>query len=187
MANLAWAGGRQETGLLGSEIFVYTSTGWKVQIQYPVIPNPTYNITADYTDGKISVSWKGTCQDGIFIEASYNYASLAIPLSPQEQVRDDVMAFIKTNHNETAQYMVNLVWTGGRATPEGLVGSETYIYQTNIWNVTMQYPVVPNATYTVSANCPIPGTHDGEFKNVIAWQGTWQNGTITETGYNFTP
>ncbi len=187
MTNLSWAGGRQETGLLGSEIYLYSSTGWTVMIQYPVVPNPTYNITADYAVENVSVSWKGTYEDGIIVEASYNYSNLTVPLSTQEQVRDDVMTFIKTNHSETAQYIQNLVWTGGRATPEGLVGSETYIYQAQAWNVTMQYPVVPNAIYNVTANCTLPGARRGEFKTVAAWQGTWQNGTITETGYNFTP
>lgn len=190
MANLSWTGGRQDTGLLGSETYLYNSTGWTVKIQYPVIPNPTYNITADYSMGNVSVAWEGRCQDGVIVEISYNATNLAVPLSTQEQVRDDVMNFIKTNHTETAVYIQNLAWTGGRATPEGLVGSETYIYLSGTWNVTMQNPVVPNitfATYTVTANCKIQGAQEGVFKNVVAWQGTWQNREIAETSYNFTP
>jgi len=187
MTNLSWTGGRQETGQLGSEMYLYSSTGWTVKIQYPVVPNPTYDLTADYAVGNVSVSWKGTYEGGVFVEASYNYTNLFLPLSTQEQVRDDIMTFIATNHNETGQYIQNLVWTGGRATPEGLVGSETYIYQTQTWNVTMQYSVVPNPIYGISANCNLLGAKDGVFKNAVAWQGTWQNGTITETSYTFAP
>jgi hypothetical protein len=49
-------------------------------------------------------------------------------LSTQEQVRDDAMAYIKGNHPETAPFMEDLAWIGGRVTPTGLVGAETYTY-----------------------------------------------------------
>ena len=104
--------------------------------------------------------------------------------STQEQVRDAAMAYIGANHPETAQYMQNLNWTGGSTTPQGIVGAETYSYTSDGWNVTMQDPVVPNAIYSITANytTPSPPAH-----TIVAWQGTWQNGTITETNYNFNP
>ena len=55
-------------------------------------------------------------------------SNAAPELSIQEQVRDDAMTFIKTNHTETAQFMNNLAWTGGRTTPQGILGAETYRY-----------------------------------------------------------
>jgi hypothetical protein len=57
----------------------------------------------------------------------------------------------KNGHPETGQFMKSMVWTGGRATPENRLGAETYIYQTIGWSVTMQYPVVLDPIYTVTA------------------------------------
>ena len=142
MQNLNWSGGRQETGLLGSEKYVYCSGNWSVSIQYPVVPNPTYTITANYSSQTVTVDWSGTYQNGALTETSQNINVLSEPLT-QEQVRDITMAYIKANHNETATYMKNLSWTGGRATPEGIVGAETYSYQSSAWDITIQYPVIP--------------------------------------------
>jgi hypothetical protein len=113
--------------------------------------------------------------------------------STQEQVRDAVMGYIEANHPETAQYMKGLIWTGGNTTPQGIVGAETYSYTSDGWNVTMQYPVVPNAIYSITANYTSAQTivsSQGTIvsaQTIVSWQGTWQNGTITETSYNFTP
>ena len=99
------------------------------------------------------------------------------------------MAYIKANHNETEPYMKNLSWTGGRATPEGIVGAETYSYQSSSWIVTIQYPVVPHPTYTVTAKyTSFPPYYQSSPQDLlISWQGNLQNGTLTETAYNFTP
>lgn len=149
MQNLNWTGGRQETGLLGAETYLYTSGNWSLTIQYPVVVNPTYTITANYSSQTVTVDWSGT-YNGTLTETSQTISVLSAPLT-QEQVRDITMAYIKANHNETAPYMLSLLWTGGRATPEGILGAETYSYQSSSWIVTIQYPVVPNPTYTVTA------------------------------------
>jgi hypothetical protein len=101
-------------------------------------------------------------------------------ISTQEQARDAAMNFIKTNHTETASLITSLSWTGQRATPEGLVGAETYVYTTATgWNVTVQYPVIPNPIYTINATYTSGTT-------AVAWQGTYENSDITETNYTFT-
>ncbi len=204
MTDLSWTGGRQETGLIGAETYVYETVHgmiggqwWTVNLAYPVVPNPVYTVAVNYTQSgvasPVNIVWQGTYQDGTITETSYssNINSLPAPLSTQEQVRDDIMVYIEANHNQTAQYMQSLNWTGGRATAEGLVGAETYVYETvhgmlggQWWTVDLAYPVVLNPVYTVSANY----TQSGLLSPVaIAWQGTWQNGTITETSYTFTP
>jgi len=103
-------------------------------------------------------------------------------LSTQEKVRDDVTYYIKSNHPETTQFMKDLVWTGGRTTPPNLVGGETYMYYSQGWNFTINYPVVPNAIYTIIADYSAVSTG---IPYRIVWQGTWQNGTIKETSYIF--
>ena len=103
-------------------------------------------------------------------------------LSEQEMVRDSVMNFIKTSHPQTAQFINNLAWTGGRVTPQNVVGSETYIYYARGWNVTMTYAVVPQPVYTIIADYKAP---DVGIPYRVIWEGTWQNQIINETDYVF--
>ena len=113
-------------------------------------------------------------------------SNAAPELSVQGQVRDDVMTFIKTNHTETAQFMNNLAWTGGRTTPQGILGAETYRYLSLGWNVTITYPVVPNPIYTITADYSATSANSGaSIPYRVTWQGSWENGTITETSYDF--
>ena len=86
------------------------------------------------------------------------------------------------NHPETAQFMTDLVWTGGRVTPLNLVGAETYAYYSQGWNVTMSYPVVLNPIYKIVADYSAIGI---SIPYRIIWQGTWQNDSINETSYIF--
>ena len=93
----------------------------------------------------------------------------------QAQVRDAVMAHVKSKYAETTPYMQSFTWTGGKV-DTGLLGSDKYTYLSSGWNVTMQYPVVPNPTYTITANYALDNV-------AITWAGTWQNGTFTDTNY----
>jgi hypothetical protein len=182
MQSLAWSGGRQETGLLGSETYLYTSGNWMVQIQYPVVANPLYTITANYSSGDVKVYWVGTCQNSPIKETS---KTINVPIeqtiSTQEQMRDITMAYIKAYHTKTAQYMHGLMWSGGRMNTGMMVGSDTYSYQSSGWNVTIQNPVVLNPIYAILAQMH----SNGELK--VSWQGTLQNGTMTETSYQLKP
>jgi len=103
-------------------------------------------------------------------------------LTTQEKIRDSVMSFIKSNHPETAQFMKDLVWTGGRATPPNIVGAETYMYYSQVWNVTINYPVVPNAIYNIVADYSALSIG---IPYRIIWKGNWQNEVINETSYIF--
>jgi len=103
-------------------------------------------------------------------------------LSSQEQVRNDVMYYIQSNHHETTQFTKNLVWNGGRTTLPNHVGAETYIYYSQGWNVTINYPVVPNAIYNIVAD--YSATSIGIPYRII-WKGNWQNEVINETSYVF--
>ena len=103
-------------------------------------------------------------------------------LMKQEKVRDSIMNFIKTNHAETAQFITDLVWTGGSVTPQNLITVETYQYYGNGWNFTLSYPVVPSPIYTVIADY---STSTIGIPYRIIWKGTWQNEEISETSYVF--
>lgn len=105
----------------------------------------------------------------------------------QGQIRDSVINYIKTQHNQTAPYMQDFMWTGGMMSNGMMVGSSNYSYQSNGWNVTMQYPITLNPKYTITANYTSLISEIFPPRNMIMWSGTWQNGTITETSYSFTP
>jgi outer membrane protein assembly factor BamA len=83
--------------------------------------------------------------------------------------------------------MQNFMWTGGMMSSGMMVGSSTYSYQSNGGNVTMQYPITLNPRYTITANYTSLVSEVFPPRNMIMWSGTWQNGTIAETGYSFTP
>ena len=185
MPNSAWTGGRQDTGLLGSETYLYASGNWNVSVQYPVVPNPVYSIEVSYSGQNANVSWIGK-YNGVISETS-NAITVIRPSSTQEDIRDTAIVYIRTYHNETSPYMGSFSWSGGRTTPEGLVGSETYTYQTAgnaHWKIRVEYPVVPNPIYTISAFYSLDLNSE---TSVVSWQGTLQNGTVTETDYSFTP
>jgi len=109
-------------------------------------------------------------------------ATPAPVLTEQEEIRNSIMNYIASKHPETATYMTNLVWTGGRTTPENIVGAETYMYFSSGWNVTLSYPVVPQPIYQVSADYKAQGI---SIPIRIIWQGTYQNQVINETSYVF--
>jgi hypothetical protein len=105
-----------------------------------------------------------------------------IEITTQEKVRDAVMHYIKSNHPETSQFIQELVWTGGRTTPPNVVGAETYMYYSQGWNVTINYPVVPNAIYKIETDYSAIGI---SIPYRIIWKGTWQNEVLNETSYIF--
>jgi len=80
LADTYWTGGKMETQLLGAETYAYSSQGWKLTIQYPIVPSPMYIITANYNipSGGISIPyavfWQGTYSNGVFTETDYSFA-----------------------------------------------------------------------------------------------------------------
>lgn len=176
-----WTGGNiTPEGLVGSSTYSYINNGWNVTMQYPIVPNPIYAITANYNQGTVTIVWRGTWQNTNITETSY----VNNQLPTNEQVLNALVNFLRTNHTETVQYLQSFVWTELSLTPEGLVGSSKFSYLNQGWNVTMQYPVVLDPIYTISANCTSP---TNPSQTIIAWHGTWQNQTITETSYIYTP
>ncbi|MCW4000382.1 MAG: hypothetical protein NWE93_09090 [Candidatus Bathyarchaeota archaeon] len=185
-SNLSWTGGLVEEGVLGSETYLFTSGNWQIQVTYPVVKSPLYSISANYSSPEATVIWKGTYQNGILKEVSSDILVSTSGALSQAQIRDLTMNYVKTFHNETASYMQALAWTGGKATTEGIVGSETYCYMSGLWNLTLQYPVVAAPIYTIAVQYDT-SSDLGLGSATINWQGTFQEGLIIEKAYNYTP
>lgn len=173
-----WTGGRTTpTGIIGTETYSYVNQGWNVTMQYPVVPSPTYTLTANYTEGSVAFAWSAVLQHTNITEIIYTNNQL----STQQQVRNDIVNYLRIYHIETVQYLQNYNWFEEN---QGIPGSSTYSYLNQGWNITMQYPVVLNPTYIITANYTSQATPP---QTIILWQGTWQNGTTTETSYTYTP
>jgi hypothetical protein len=165
-------------GNVGAELISHTSTGSISVDAQSFNGNKSPIYSSNYPASSNFLVDSATTTGSIHLTVIYK----ATEASTQEQVRDAAMAYIQTNHPETAQFMQNLMWTGGRVDRGLIVGSELYTYTSGGWNVTMTYPVVPNPIYTVTADYK---TQDMGIPYRVIWEGTWQNGAITETRYIF--
>ncbi len=101
----------------------------------------------------------------------------------QGHICDTVMAYVAANHSEVSGLLGTEGWTGGRL-ETGLVGAETYVYQNGGWNVTVSNPVILEPVYTVVVHYAVPADQIGIPYSVV-WEGTWQDGNITETNFVF--
>lgn len=78
-------------------------------------------------------------------------------------VRDYTILYLRETGHEGLPDPLKLEWTGGRGTPAGLVGSETYVYRAEGIVVTIKYPVVlpENTVYEIRV----------EHRGVMVWEG----------------
>jgi len=78
-------------------------------------------------------------------------------------VRDYALLYLRLVRQRTIADPLTLSWTGGRETPQGIVGYETYVYRASGIIVTIGYPVVlpENTSYKIKV----------EFKGQTLWEG----------------
>lgn len=79
MEGLNWTGGRTTPApLIGAETYYYVSGGWKFTINYPVVLNPIYNATADYSAPSVGIPyriiWNGSWHNWSINETRYVFA-----------------------------------------------------------------------------------------------------------------
>ncbi len=78
ITEVSWSGGRVESGLLGAETYVYVGKGWNVTIRYPVVANPVYEVTAEYSAEDMSIPysliWHGNWTNGTVKETDFTFA-----------------------------------------------------------------------------------------------------------------
>jgi hypothetical protein len=82
LIHLTWSGGKDETGeFMDEEHYIYTSSGWIIEITFPISSNPEYEIKADYSSirsGSVGVPtriiWQGTYINDKITEKNYTIA-----------------------------------------------------------------------------------------------------------------
>ncbi len=99
--------------------------------------------------------------------------------SVQEQIRDQGMAYLKTNKPETAPLMGNLTWYGGfyDLSPPG---TEQYMYYTRdgFWSITVESQDDSGGNYTIT------GTYFNAATMTVTFKETYQNGAFTLVNYS---
>ncbi len=106
-----------------------------------------------------------------YIGSTYINGNHSMAADFQAGIRDQIMASIAANHPETAPLFKVTNWSGGLIpNQEGFEGSSIYQYTSVGWNLTIQYPVVPDPIYSVNATYADPNSHSGNV--IVDWQGT---------------
>jgi hypothetical protein len=98
--------------------------------------------------------------------------------SPQEQIRDQGLAFLKVSKTETAPLMNNLTWSGGRDDLAPM-GTERYLYYSIdlTWSVTVESATNSTTTYTIS------GTYNS-VSMTVSFTETYASGVFRITAYS---
>ena len=123
-------------GLLGSSTFEYTAQGeagqWIVAVSFPIVaPDQTiYHVLV--SNQALPFQWQGDVDAGLNVTAAPPGVVRA---------RQKVLDYLAASRDVEVP-PVGTDWTEYRATPENLVGSETYEYRFEDWSITISYPVV---------------------------------------------
>jgi hypothetical protein len=97
-----------------------------------------------------------------------------------ESARDMIIGYILTTYPQTSSLTLPEQWVFEDATPEGLLGSSTFIYSGMGWTITVKFNIVLEPVYTVIVE------YEGD--NGFTWEGTVdQSLTVTETGTSLEP
>jgi hypothetical protein len=88
-------------------------------------------------------------------------------------VRDYVMLYLKTVLELDVPNSLSVNWTGGRQTPEDILGYESYVYEAKGVTVSISYPIVlpENTVYTIKV----------EKNGSLLWQGELNKRRFTES------
>jgi len=169
---LAWTGERTTPpGRVGDESYTFAADGWTADVSYPVIApesviytvviaNPSagfYNQVTVTPDGQVSA--EGEAPTGV---------------SDAAGARDTAMNYVFSVYGPpNAGDTPPTDWTEENITPAGLLGASTFEYTAGNWVVTVSFPIVPEATYTVVIDNQPDSFH---------WEGTVDaQGRVVET------
>ena len=88
-------------------------------------------------------------------------------------VRDYTILYLREIEGEDLPDPLSLKWSGGRETPAGVIGSETYIYHAEGITVNIKYPVVlpENTIYDIRV----------EYQGRVLWEGKLYQRKFTAT------
>jgi len=143
-------------GLIGWVTYEFKAEDWVVTIGHAVVPPEMRVYQVGVANQATGFQWEGRIDAQELATEGPEIVLTA---------RDASLNYISEHYGELAP-PPDLTWEGGRATPEGLVGGETFQYTAADWVVTITYPVVApeNVVYhIVVANSTTGFQWEGEL------------------------
>ncbi len=136
-------------GLIGGVTYQFRAEDWVVAIGHAVVPPEMRVYQVSVSNPTTGFWWEGRIDAEEFATEGTEIVLTA---------RDAGLSYISEHYGEQAPPS-DLAWEGGRATPEGLVGGETFQYTADDWVVTITYPVVApeNVVYHIVVANPSTG------------------------------
>lgn len=119
-------------GLVGTETYQYTAGDWVVTISYPFVAPEMVMYKVMVTNQTIGFQWEGRVDAQGRVTEGPEIILAAL---------DVALAHISDHYSDQAP-APELAWAGGRTTPEGRVGAESFQYTAQDWVITVSYPVV---------------------------------------------
>ena len=169
----SWTEIDESGSLVGYTVIIYEAGNWVVKVEYPVVAEPIYKISVNYT-GESSFSWIGSIdtQGETITEFTDLEAKEQLLLLPGEAV-EIAVTYVFSNYEELSDVEKPSRWIEEGVTPEELLGAQKTVFSSDEWTVTISYSVVWKPNYIVEISY---GT-----ETVFEWMGTvHQDGTVTE-------
>ena len=141
-------------GLVGWVTYEFRAGDWVVTIGTAVVPPETRRYEVVVENPTTGFWWEGRIDPERHVTEGPEIVLTA---------RDAALVYISENYPDDSP-APDLAWEGGRTTPEGLVGSESFQYTAEDWVVTISYPVVApeEVVYQIMVENPATG---------FQWQG----------------
>lgn len=157
-------------GLVGASTQQFVGGGWEMNISFPAVITPIYEISVIYT-GEANFTWEGT------VDQLCNIREISTSLRPEilmpEDARDIAVEYVIKNMEAMKGVEIPSGWIAEETTPSGLLGFASRMYVCDWWRVNVSWPVVWKPTYQVEIE------YTGEF--TFSWEGTVdQSGSVEE-------
>lgn len=176
--DLAWTEqGTTAEGLVGSSTFEYMAGEWLVAVSFPIVApdQTTYHVLV--ANQALPFQWQGDVDAGLNVTAAP---------AGVVRAREAALAFLAEHHGLDVP-APGADWTEQRATPENLLGSETYEYHLADWSITIGFPVVApeNVVYSLVISNQVSGLRwegkvnpQGEAAELSMTQGQAEQETV---------
>ena len=140
--SLAWiARNTAPPGVVGIPSYEFISDSWRMTVAALPVSSAEMLYEAGLENPTIGLRWAGRLDASFAVlESNLNVAVEVLA------VRDLVLAYVREYHPDQAP-AENVIWTGERTTPYGLVGHETYRFTSSAsgWTMTVDYDLVAPA------------------------------------------
>jgi hypothetical protein len=157
-------------GLVGASTQQFVGGGWEMNISFPAVITPIYEISVSHT-GETSFTWKGTVDQ--LCNVMETSTSLRHEILMPEDARDIAVEYVINNIEAMKGVEIPSGWIAEETTPSGHVGFSSRRYMCEGWTVNVSNPVVWKPTYQVEIE------YTGEF--TFSWEGAVdQSGSIVD-------